>query len=76
MKLLVLFACVCALAAGESAGESVNVPSAAQLKVGLQHLYRRFLYTVAPKQLELQDALDIQYRNGMMAGPPFKSPVS
>ena len=74
MKLL-LFVCVCALASAEQ-GQPQAAPNAAQLAVGLQHLYRRFLHVVAPKQLELQDALDIQYRNGMMAGPPFRSPVS
>ncbi|XP_043200590.1 uncharacterized protein LOC122375748 [Amphibalanus amphitrite] len=72
MKLL-LIACVCALAAAEQPQQTV--PTAAQLTVGLTHLYRRFLHAVAPRQLELQDALDIQWRNGMMAGPPFRSPV-
>ncbi|KAF0312689.1 hypothetical protein FJT64_016585 [Amphibalanus amphitrite] len=72
MKLL-LIACVCALAAAEQPQQTV--PTAAQLTVGLTHLYRRFLHAVAPRQLELQDALDIQWRNGMMAGPPFRSPI-
>ena len=73
MKLL-LFVCVCALAAAEP--EHPEVPSTPQLTGILTNLYRRFLHTVAPKQLELQDALHIQFREGKMAGPRFVSPVS
>nr|BAM34601.1 waterborne settlement pheromone [Amphibalanus amphitrite] len=71
MKLL-LFVCVCALVAAEP---QPGVPSTPQLAGVLTNLYRRFLHTVAPKQLELQDALDIHWREGKMAGPRFVSPV-
>ena len=72
MKLL-LFVCVCALAAAEQ--PPAAAPTAGQLAGVLTNLYRRFLHVVSPKQLEIQDALDIQWRNGMMAGPRFVSPV-
>ena len=73
MKLL-LFVCVCALAAAEP--EHPEVPSTPQLTGILTNLYRRFLHTVAPKQLELQDALQIKWSDGFLAGPAFYSPVS
>ena len=70
---LLLFVCVCALAAAEEAPAAV--PTAGQLTAAISSLYRRFLHVAAPKQLEIQDALDIKWRNGMMGGKPFRSPV-
>ena len=72
MKLL-LFVCVCALAAAEQLSA---VPNEAQLAIGLQHLYRRFLHVAAPKELTIQDALEIKWSDGFLAGPAFYSPVS
>ncbi|XP_043211172.1 uncharacterized protein LOC122375744 [Amphibalanus amphitrite] len=72
MKLL-LFVCVCALVAAEP---QPGVPSTPQLAGVLTNLYRRFLHTVAPKQLELQDALDIKWSDGFLAGPAFYSPIN
>ena len=74
MKLLVLV-CLCALAVADE--EPHGAPTAPQLAGILTNLYRRFLHTVAPKQLEIQDALHIEKLQGQIAaGPAFRSPVS
>nr|QCY50170.1 waterborne settlement pheromone-like protein 1 [Amphibalanus improvisus] len=74
MKLLVLV-CLCALAAADE--EPHGAPTTPQLAGILTNLYRRFLHTVAPKQLEIQDALHIEKLQGQIAaGPAFRSPVS
>ena len=72
MRLLVLLL-VCALAVAEN-HEKWATPE--QVTVALGHLYRRFLHAVSPKQLQLQDALEMHYRKGMMANKPFTSAVS
>nr|QCY50173.1 waterborne settlement pheromone-like protein 4 [Amphibalanus improvisus] len=72
MKLTALLL-ACALSAADA--EQDQVPNPQQISVALGHLYRRFLHTVDPHQLELQDALDMHYSNGMMAGPPHSSTV-
>lgn len=42
----------------------------------LTTLFRRFLHDAHPKELEIQDDLDIKWRQGMMAGPRVVSPVN
>nr|QCY50169.1 waterborne settlement pheromone protein [Amphibalanus improvisus] len=70
---LIAFVCLCALVAADE--EQHGEPTAPQLAGILTNLYRRFLHTAAPKQLEMQDALHIEWRQGKMAGPPFRSTV-
>ena len=71
MKLL-LFVCVCALAAAE---QPSTTPTAGQLTIALQGLYRRFLHLAAPEEVVINDALEFKFRDGMMSNKRYVSPV-
>ncbi|KAF0312690.1 hypothetical protein FJT64_016586 [Amphibalanus amphitrite] len=69
MKFVVLLVALSLVSAEQKAATPL------QISVALGHLYRRFLHAVSPRQLELQDALDMHYSDGMMAGPPHQASV-
>ena len=75
MRLAVQLVCLCALAAAVSEQPPQAAPSGHQLQGILRNLYRRFLHTVAPQELEIEDALGIDLLRGKV-GQGFISPVS
>ena len=69
-----LFVCVCMLAAADE--PPATAPTVGLLSGIVDNLQRRLLRATAPKQLELQDALDIKHSEEFLAGPAFYSSVS
>ena len=75
---LLLFVCVCALAAAQKEPQSPQTPSlTANLTTNLTaNLSRQENVKLLPKDQQLKDALEIKWDGEFLAGPAFYSPVS